>query len=913
MCSAFQELKQLPLWVVWRKATDKKGNPTKPPYHPVTYYLIDPTNPGNLVDFDTAYKTYQENSNWYDGVGTAFMKDFPITGIDLDHVIDPQTGEIIPWAKEIIDTFASYTEFSPNDGIHILVKGKIPKSRIKKKLPGNDGNNANLEIHPSDRYFTFTLNSYHENPLPIEDRQEALTALFQQYFTNDNPDSTDPKIQQPEIPVTQKKETDVEIVNAIQNDIDGATELIERGVSKKTIQLINTAHIKSERSEKIYEVLIELTTLGFSDEEIHTVISSAPIGEKANENGANWLQSDIDRVRKKKNIPSPTTNWPVPKQVSQELFPEKPYPIDAFPKIPREAVIESQAYDQQPMALVATASLAAISLACQGLADIKPRPKLQCAISLFVLVIALSGERKTAADRTFSSALRQWESEKLEKLKPELVRLEIQKKIHEKKCKTLEKELDDKTGIDLTEATKVENELVSLKVNKPKEIFPPSLFYEDVTTPALIQSMESSYPSTALWSDEGGVVTGGVSMGRDNLGNTIGNYNKLWDAGVLKIDRKTTESNALKNRRFTCNIMIQPKPFQKFLKAQDGTIREQGLLARFLMAWPISTMGSRFIDNSKDHLSEEELFPCMQVFNARIAELMEHELNIDEEGEIKPPVLKLSSDANKIWTDYANCIEAQIKPGGRYQHIGADASKNAQHAARIAGCFHVLEHGPTGDVSKATISRAITISNWYLEETRRIFNMVKKTEAVENAESLLEWLAGKDGDRIKLNDILQNGPSPVRDSKIRDAAVDLLERSDWVKRVMVKNTAYLEKSPHMATYNQQDIAQATWSLSEMDLGLSFDDSPLEMGTDESEVEVTVNEVQPKSDSISTSAINDVPTEEKRDDFIAKKPKMIEPLKTVEDLQREQEEDLQDWVKDENEVITDPDFFDKYKF
>ena len=89
--------------------------------------------------------------------------------------------------------------------------------------------------------------------------------------------------------------------------------------------------------------------------------------------------------------------------------PDIPYPIDALPAILQKAVSAYKQYGQQPLSLIACGALANISLSCQAQANVARDHHLISPVSLYFLVVAKSGERKSASDNIFSKAIRNWE------------------------------------------------------------------------------------------------------------------------------------------------------------------------------------------------------------------------------------------------------------------------------------------------------------------------------------------------------------------------------------------------------------------------------------------------------------------------------------------------------------------------
>ena len=84
----------------------------------------------------------------------------------------------------------------------------------------------------------------------------------------------------------------------------------------------------------------------------------------------------------------------------------QPYPVSALPPLLHDAVVEAQSFVQSPGDLVACSALSALSPAAQGLANVRRDHQLVGPVSLYILAVAESGERKSTCDRIFGTALR---------------------------------------------------------------------------------------------------------------------------------------------------------------------------------------------------------------------------------------------------------------------------------------------------------------------------------------------------------------------------------------------------------------------------------------------------------------------------------------------------------------------------
>ena len=173
------ELKNEPYWVNWKTERVKaRGNGSKP-YTKVPMAVIggkaSTTDPETWATFESAWQNYeakscQEGKGALDGIGLVMRGD--LTGVDLDHCRDRETGQIEPWAVEVVKLINSYTEVSPSGtGLRIICRGKIPGTRRRK-------GSVEMYDETSPRYLTITGVHLDGTPTTVEERQNAVEHVY---------------------------------------------------------------------------------------------------------------------------------------------------------------------------------------------------------------------------------------------------------------------------------------------------------------------------------------------------------------------------------------------------------------------------------------------------------------------------------------------------------------------------------------------------------------------------------------------------------------------------------------------------------------------------------------------------------------------------------------------------------------
>jgi putative DNA primase/helicase len=264
-------------------------------------------------------------------------------------------------------------------------------------------------------------------------------------------------------------------------------------------------------------------------------------------------------------------------------------------------------------------------------------------------------------------------------------------------------------------------------------------------------------------------------MGYETIMRNLALLNVLWDGGEIAIDRRSKPSFRLRDRRLTFGLMVQPEALRGFLERAGTLPRGSGFIARFLIAWPASTQGTR------GYRVAPATMPAVERFGTRVRELLEMPLSTHADGGLQPAELALSPPAHAAWVQAHDRIERALAAGGDFAAIRDVAAKAAENVARLAALFHVLAHGPCREIDAGSVDAAANVIGWHLHEARRLLSDLDTPSDLIAAIRLDAWLiaeARRSGDhRIPTPRVYQFSPSCTRDMKaMKTALATLSER-----------------------------------------------------------------------------------------------------------------------------------------
>ena len=448
------------------------------------------------------------------------------------------------------------------------------------------------------------------------------------------------------------------------------------------------------------------------------------------------------------SIPDDLAPKPFPDDLAArlpEVVDRVPYPLNALGPLLGKAAKAIAETVQTPAEVAAHSVLAAF--AAQDKANIVMDGRT-CPLSLFLLTVAESGDRKSACDKVASTPLDDWQRARASGHRQALKQYQDEADIYESERR------EALSGGKKKSTAQKTADLEALTVPEPPP--EPIVIVQEPTLEGLQKSFRQGWPSQALFNDEGGQFFGGHAMNPENALKTIAGLSKYWDgAPIVRTRAAKGESATMYDRRLSVHLQVQPRVAAAVLS--DKLLQEQGLLARFLVAEARTHAGTRIYNNVNPHQRPE-----VQRFHQRVTDLLSQEPELDEGGGLILPELRLTDEAAVLWIGSYNLTEQEQAPGALLELVKPYASKAGENALRIAGVFAVLEG--SGEVTAEQIERAWTLALYYLNNALRGAQRAESNVQELAALEVLEWLKGREVGAVTIDEMSRLLPRPHRKS-----------------------------------------------------------------------------------------------------------------------------------------------------
>src|SRR5215207_10383026 len=613
MTANTQNIRDLRQWVCWR-FEKRDGKSTKVPYSPLTGEKASSTDAETWVGYQEAVSAYQKQG--YDGLGFVFTPEDELCGVDLDDCLDPESGEIEPWAQDIIEELNSYTEISPSrTGVHVLVRGKLPEGRNRK---------GRFEAYDRNRYFTVTGKHLAGTPRSVESRQDELERVVGRVFGEGSKNG-------PSEPIKATEPVDNNLYDS---------ELIQKALGASNAEKFRrlwagdiSGYTSTSEADQALCSLLTFWT-GPDSDRIDTLFRQSGLYREK------WERADYRERTISKALENRTEFYEPGRSVAllednsvysdleklkefTELPQAPPFRVDALPESCRRFVREAAVSLGCAPDLVAVPLLGLLSAAVGNSRQVELKRGWKESAALFAVVVAEPGDKKTPAQKVALAPL--WQVQK--RLKKEY---QEEHEVYEEELRywDAERKIAAKDG--------------EPAPPKPKEPVLKSVVVDDVTVERLADILDENPRGVTSAQDE---LSGWVlSMNQYKAGEKGADrqfWLRVWSNAPVKVDRKSRKVPAIIAEPWVSVIgSIQPEILPEL---QIG--RNDGMLDRFLYSYP-EPRRMRHTDAEVSAAAE-----------SAVQELYERLMGLklpESEGEPFPGTVPMTKDAWEVFKETAD-------------------------------------------------------------------------------------------------------------------------------------------------------------------------------------------------------------------------------------------------------------------
>ena len=705
---SIRDLKQ---WVCWY-LEERDGKLTKIPYSPLTGGKASSTNPDTWGGYSEAVISYKERG--YAGIGFVFTKEDDFVGVDLDHCLDSETGEIETWAQAIIDELDSYTEVSPSGtGVHILAKATLPDGRNRK---------GPVEIYSHSRYFTVSGRHLEGTPHTIENRQEQILALRRRVLG--------------------------EPVSA--NGHETTSSVASSGLSDQEITMKAAAAENGKKFRRLWAGdTSDYTSESEADQALCSLLAfwtgpdPARIDELFRESGLyreKWKRADYRERTVSKALEGRTEFYQPPQTVPIDMgttdttnttntdfvehrefaeLPEAPpFPVDALPESCRRFVRESAVSLGCAVDLVTVPLLGLLSAAVGNSRQVELKRGWKESAALFAVVVAEPGDKKTPAQKAALAPL--WQAQK--RLKKEY---QEEYEVYEAELRYWEAE------------RKVAAKEGEPAPPKPKEPALKSVVVDDVTVERLADILDENPRGVTSAQDElSGWVLSFNQYKAGGKGADRQFWLRVWSNAPVKVDRKSRKVPAIIPEPWVSVVgSIQPE-----ILPELNTGRNDGMTDRFLYSYP-EPQRVRHTDEQVSAAAEQAVLKVYE-------KLMDLKLP-ESEGEPFPGTVPMTKEAWEVFKEIADGLLEEAHALTFPRRLRGAWSKLVAYLARLSlvlALSRVVESNEREQVEPQDVFAASVLVGYFKAHARRVSAEVHGVDPMDSlAVALSEFLNEHDG------------------------------------------------------------------------------------------------------------------------------------------------------------------------
>lgn len=308
----------------------------------------------------------------------------------------------------------------------------------------------------------------------------------------------------------------------------------------------------------------------------------------------------------------------------------------------------------------------------------------------------------------------------------------------------------------------------------------PEILIEEATYEGLLKKLAGGLGYAFLNNDDAVTQLCGAGMNDENRMKMGGGLSRLWEGASVRRSLAGPNGGSVSHKAISVHWQIQPIAAAILLGSKD--LGGQGLLSRFLCAWPESLVGTRLLD-PVDPGPSLEAQTDLQQFHNHLETLLSVPVEYHQttKNDLTPRLLPLSQSAIRAWTTYFNEVEADMR--GKYASIEGFAGKLGEHVLRLAVVLRASDDLEAHELTADDVDCAVALARFYTHEAQRLMGFGMIDDDLRDAQKLLAWMhnSWKGGDFVSTPDTYQRGPQHVRTSARAKQLCRILADHGWLR------------------------------------------------------------------------------------------------------------------------------------
>lgn len=412
--------------------------------------------------------------------------------------------------------------------------------------------------------------------------------------------------------------------------------------------------------------------------------------------------------------------WKAPLPFNEVNLP--PFPVKSLPWPLGEWVTAVSQNTETPTDMAAVCALAVLSCTVQGKFVVSPKSHYSEPLNLYFLIVANSGERKSAIVRLMTQPIYQYERKENERRRTLMENEQVKLNSLKRQVETLER--DGKNE----KASKIRVQYRSIEQNQTK---PLRLIADDTTPEAMTSLLASNNGVLSIITTEGGIFD--TLAGRYSNTISIDTVLKAYSGDPIRVDRKGREGEVINNPTLTMLLSAQDNVLAEIMK--NEAFKSRGLTARILYSRPKSKMGTR-------HFVTPDIPPDLEIaYKQLVGKLLE--IPYPTNGIL--PIINLSPSAQNEVIRFHDWLEPKLVD--ELEYMESWGTKLLGNMLRIAGMLHCAKspNDPSETaLSSETLQQAIAISKYFLHHAKCVHNLLGTDKDMQLAKHVTKKLQNQE-------------------------------------------------------------------------------------------------------------------------------------------------------------------------